>query len=72
MATTKSRATAGAALILRVEARKAGKITEDMAWDAIAVYQTRHPDSPALAGRAVLKAARAELAANGDNIPCVS
>jgi hypothetical protein len=69
MATTKPQHIAAAALLLRVSARRAGKITDTMAWDAIAVYQTRNPACPALAARPVIRAARAEFAAYGENIP---
>lgn len=72
---TKSKASmiSDAALELRVAARKAGRITEAMAADAIAVLQTRWQDAGItlvpISWRAVVRKAEKELAANGEFYP---
>lgn len=61
---TKREATEAAALKLRVVARKAGHITEDMAWDAIA--ELGDLGRVTLSAKSVIKAAQASLKANGE------
>jgi len=73
--TTKSKAAmlADAALELRVYARKAGYITDDLAADAIAVLQTRWEKAGIklvpLSTRAVVKKAQLEFHRNGELYP---
>jgi hypothetical protein len=75
MATTKSKASmiSDAALELRVQARKRGRITDEMAADAIAVLQTRWERAGIklipLSSQAVVRKAQRELAANGEFHP---
>lgn len=66
---------ADAALELRVAARKAGHITDAMAWDVIAVLQTRWEKAGItlipLSCRAVVRKAQRDLAANGECYPYI-
>lgn len=63
---TKREAIAKAALKVRVVGRKAGYLTEDMAWDAIA--ELGDLGGVTLSAQSVIRKAQAELKANGETL----